>query len=401
MFSEIPLSHFFNKANATMASEAVTLELWLPVQLSFMVHESNLKMFQTLLPPPPPLLFVNATAPSQQGEWLKTHLTVSMHHAPACPSDSPPWAGNKTQCDTWGMTRVEFPLRCRWTQRFIKKNEQVSRSAVVRRETWAGGERTGGGEAEKRRRAVQSVRFDPYGQPVGWWASIRVSVIPSFTTHDRKNHHTHTTWLYALWKGRCERCRVCVCEALERCTRCPLSTPVAIVTNMLRYHGRGREAKWQTQKPDTETWLRRPRGGGPDASAWQVTQVNTSRHSGPRPFHNIWKGPNRSQTQSLASYLQYRSRSPLKLSAKKRISSNGAAGRSGRLPITRFDLFPLPNPGSLLGHWSCRKVLGCVRRGHWEGNGRRKIQANTQLTSLLKIYPDKRGSVLDYSNRKD
>lgn len=53
MFSEIPLSHFFNKANVTMASEAVTLELWLPVQLSFMVHESNLKMFQTLLPPPP------------------------------------------------------------------------------------------------------------------------------------------------------------------------------------------------------------------------------------------------------------------------------------------------------------------------------------------------------------
>lgn len=64
---------------------------------------------------------------------------------------------------------------------------------MVRRETWAGGERTGWGEAEKRRRAVQSVRFDPYGQPVGWWASIWVSVIPSFTTHDRKNHHTHTT----------------------------------------------------------------------------------------------------------------------------------------------------------------------------------------------------------------
>lgn len=107
-----------------------------------------------------------------------------MHHAPACPSESPPGAGNKTECDTWGMTRVEFSPQCRWTQWFIKKNEQVSRSAKARGAYLCAWGESGGGQETWS--AEQSVGFHPYGQPVGWWASSRVSVIPSFTTHDRQ-----------------------------------------------------------------------------------------------------------------------------------------------------------------------------------------------------------------------
>lgn len=98
--------------------------------------------------------------------------------------------------------------------------------------------------------AEQSVGFHPYGQPVGWWASSRVSVIPSFTTHDCQII-THTQAECTL----CEKADAndvgCVyeCVALDRCTRCPLSTPVAFVTNMLRYRGGGDGG----QMADTET----------------------------------------------------------------------------------------------------------------------------------------------------
>lgn len=73
------------------------------------------------------------------------------------------------------------------------------------------------------------------------------------------------------------------CVALDRCTRCPLSTPVAFVTNMLRYRGGGMEAKWQTQKPACL---------GLAASTWQVIQVN-NLHNNPEISCNFWKTPNK------------------------------------------------------------------------------------------------------------
>ena len=50
--------------------------------------------------------------------------------------------------------------------------------------------RSGGWVEVKRGEGAQSrgqgCSFHPYGEPVGWWASSQVSVIPSFTTHDRQ-----------------------------------------------------------------------------------------------------------------------------------------------------------------------------------------------------------------------
>lgn len=77
-----------------------------------------------------------------------------MHHAPACPSECPPGAG-------------EFSLRAGEPNDSFKKDEEVSRSAMAR-----------GGYLGMCACvfAEQSVGFHPYGQPVGWWASSRVSV---------------------------------------------------------------------------------------------------------------------------------------------------------------------------------------------------------------------------------
>lgn len=74
--------------------------------------------------------------------------------------------------------------------------------AVVR------GEGGWGCRGEEKECRTESVGFYPYGQPVGWWASSQVSVIPSFATHDRQII-THSLPERTLWKGSCERCRVC------------------------------------------------------------------------------------------------------------------------------------------------------------------------------------------------
>lgn len=60
--------------------------------------------------------------------------------------------------------------------------------------------RLGGAEEAKRRSESreEGSSFYPYGRPVGWRASSQVSMIPSFTTHDRQiiTHKTHPE--YAL-----------------------------------------------------------------------------------------------------------------------------------------------------------------------------------------------------------
>lgn len=226
---------------------------------------------------------------------ISSHLIVSMHHAPACPSESPPGAQNKTQCDTWGMTRVEFPLRCRWTQWFIKKNEQVSRSAMARRDTWAGrgvmrGEDGWGWREEKEHRAecraVVSIHMvsQLVGGPVvrSQWsrASPRMTAKSSHTRPERTlSEKGDANAVECVW----------VCAVLDRCTRCPLSTPVVIVTNILWYHGRGWRPNGRHCKP-AYLGLAVETERGPGPSAWQVTQVNTSHRNNPQIFHNIWKG---------------------------------------------------------------------------------------------------------------
>lgn len=97
--------------------------------------------------------------------------------------------------------------------------KRMSSSAGVLRQ----GGILGQGEGER------GCSLHPYGRPVGWRASSQVSVIPSFIMHDRRII-THKPYSSSLQAERL---------MLGGCTRCPLSTLVAIVTNTLRYHGRG------------------------------------------------------------------------------------------------------------------------------------------------------------------
>lgn len=96
-----------------------------------------------------------------------------------------------------------------------------------------------------------------------------------------KSSHTHNLNVHSVKRQMRTMWGVYECVASDRCTRCPLSTPVAVVTNMLR---EGMEAKWQTQKPACL---------GLAASTWQVTQVNNLHHNNPEISCNFWKRPNK------------------------------------------------------------------------------------------------------------
>lgn len=157
----------------------------------------------------------------------------------------------------------------------LKRNEQVSRSAMVRRDRWGMWGRSEDGwwwwkeekECRAQCRAVVSIHMASLlvGGPAvrsQWsWASSCMTAKSSHTRPERTlSEKGDANVVECVW----------VCAVLDRCTRCPLSTPVVIVTNILRYRGRGWRPNSRHRNQRIWVWPWILRGGRlhPPAGKW-------------------------------------------------------------------------------------------------------------------------------------
>lgn len=166
------------------------------------------------------LLVDNAAATFRRGGIkISSRLIISMHCGPACPS-KPPGAENEARRNTRGMTRVEFPLRCRWGRQFIKTNERRQQ------ECW-GGRQGGGGRT---RLQLPSIWPDQLlGGP-----TVRSRRLRASSRMTAASSHTNLTAV--LWA----ECRVHQMFAFHPCGRCHQHAAVSRERT---------EAKWRTQTP--------------------------------------------------------------------------------------------------------------------------------------------------------